>query len=54
LGAFEKYSSECESRNEEDAELHNYLYRTSAHCRAEMEAALTKVLSHEGIDPKVL
>ncbi|NNE90030.1 MAG: MerR family transcriptional regulator [Verrucomicrobiales bacterium] len=49
LGAFEDYSAECESRNEEDAALHARLYRTTAKCRAEMEEALSEVLDHEGI-----
>ena len=30
LAAFEKYSSECEDRNPEDALLHAFLYRTTA------------------------
>ncbi len=49
LGAFEKYSLECESRDEEDAALHRSLYKATAQCRHEMEKALSRVLEHEGI-----
>ncbi len=50
LSAFEEYSAQCESRNTEDAALHNYLYQTTAEARHTMETALAKVLKHEGID----
>lgn len=49
LFAFEKYSKQCESRNTEDAQLHAFLYRTTAKCRSQMEIALSEVLTQEGI-----
>jgi len=50
LGAFEKYSSECESRNIKDAELHAYLSATAAHARHMFEDALDLVIEAENID----
>lgn len=50
LTAFEKYSAECEDRSPEDAELHEYLHKTTARVRSIMETALHKVLIAEGID----
>ena len=49
LIAFEEYSRKCESKNVEDAELHGFLHLTTAQCRFDMEKALAKVLTHEGI-----
>ncbi|MEM9283113.1 MAG: MerR family transcriptional regulator [Verrucomicrobiota bacterium] len=49
LHAFEQYSERCEHRNEQDAELHGFLHRTTAMCRHEMEKALERVLKEEGI-----
>ena len=49
LVAFEEYSSKCESKNTQDAELHGFLHLTTAQCRFDMEKALAKVLTHEGI-----
>ena len=49
LTAFEAYSAECENRNEDDAELHAYLHRATADCRAEMETALRHLMEVEGI-----
>jgi DNA-binding transcriptional MerR regulator len=49
LLAFEKYSSQCENLNAEDAKLHTYLHRASAEARASMEKALMKVLDFEDI-----
>jgi MerR family transcriptional regulator, light-induced transcriptional regulator len=50
LGAFERYSEECESRYPPDAELHGYLHRQSGRCRAMLEEALVRVLRAEGIE----
>lgn len=50
LNAFETYSEECEVRNAEDAALHAYLHAVTAHARATMEAALTRVVAAEGIE----
>lgn len=49
LSAFEVYSANCASRNEEDAALHRYLHRTTAEARALVEAALKRVADAEGI-----
>lgn len=49
LVAFEKYSEQCEDRNEGDAAIHAYLHRATAQCRSNMEAALSEVLAQEGI-----
>lgn len=49
LMAFEDYSRACENRNEKDAELHAFLYHSTAKCRANMEEALDQVLRAEGI-----
>jgi hypothetical protein len=50
LVAFERYSEQCEDRSPEDAALHAFLHRTTAECRAGMEAALAEVLTQEGIE----
>lgn len=49
LFAFEKYSEQCEDRNEADADLHAFLHQTTAQCRSQMEGALAEVISQEGI-----
>jgi hypothetical protein len=49
LTAFEIYSASCANRDEEDAELHQYLHRTTAQARALIEAALQRVADAEGI-----
>lgn len=49
LAAFERYSQQCEDRNEEDAALHSFLHKTTAECRSRMEMALAEVLTQEGI-----
>ena len=49
LFAFEKYSEQCEDRNQDDAELHAFLHQTTAQCRSQMESALAKVIAQEGI-----
>ncbi len=49
LVAFERYSEQCEDRNPADALLHAYLHRTTAQARASMEAALSELLSQEGV-----
>ena len=49
LGAFEKYSSECEHQNAADAALHALLHATAAKSRHLLEQALSHVLRAEGI-----
>jgi DNA-binding transcriptional MerR regulator len=50
LAAFEQYSSECESRNINDAELHAYLSNATSHARHMIENALTVVVEAEKLD----
>ena len=47
LIAFELYSKDCESRNEEDAKIHAMLYQRSAEARAVMEKALKELVIYE-------
>jgi DNA-binding transcriptional MerR regulator len=49
LGAFERYSAECENRSPADAELHRYLGQVSGRARAMFEDALVRVARAEGI-----
>jgi hypothetical protein len=49
LGAFERYSAECENRSLADAELHRYLGQVSGRARAMFEEALVRVARAEGI-----
>lgn len=49
LGAFEQYSLDCESRNEDDAALHGRLHAAASRCRELLEHVLLQVLEHEGI-----
>ncbi len=49
LGAFERYSAECENRSPADAELHRHLGRVAGAARALFEEALVRVAQAEGI-----
>jgi DNA-binding transcriptional MerR regulator len=49
LVRFEIYSSECESRNSEDAALHSYLHNTTSRARSMMERALARVVELENL-----
>ncbi len=49
LTSFERYSAQCESRNDDDASLHRDLHHTAAHARASLEQALLRVAQAEGI-----
>jgi DNA-binding transcriptional MerR regulator len=49
LGAFERYSAECENRSPADAELHRHLGSVAGHARALLEDALVRVAQAEGI-----
>jgi DNA-binding transcriptional MerR regulator len=51
LNAFEQYSSECKVRMPEEAELHAYLQRVTAHARALMEEGLENLIEIEGLAP---
>lgn len=50
LSAFEVYSSQCANRNDDDAELHRFLHRTTAAARAMIEESLQRVAQAEGIE----
>lgn len=49
LTSFERYSAQCENRNEDDASLHRDLHHTAAHARSSLEQALVRVAQAEGI-----
>jgi len=49
LGAFERYSAECENLSSTDAELHRYLGRIAGSARTLFEEALVRVAQAEGI-----
>lgn len=49
LSAFEIYSANCASRDDEDAALHRYLHQTTAEARALIEAALERVAEAEDL-----
>ncbi|MCC5873860.1 MAG: MerR family transcriptional regulator [Gammaproteobacteria bacterium] len=49
LSAFEAYSATCQHRNADDAALHGYLHRVTAHARALIEEALENVAEMEGL-----
>lgn len=49
LTAFEAYSATCQHRNADDATLHGYLHRVTAHARALIEEALENVAEMEGL-----
>ena len=49
LVAFEEYSRNCESKNGDDAAVHALLAHRTAEARIVMEAALDRLLEHEGI-----
>jgi DNA-binding transcriptional MerR regulator len=50
LGAFERYSAECENRSPADAELHRHLGRVAGNARLLFEEALIRVAQAEGIE----
>lgn len=49
LSAFEIYSANCASRDNDDAALHRYLHQTTAQARALIEVALEKTADAEGL-----
>nr|WP_315468416.1 MerR family transcriptional regulator [uncultured Undibacterium sp.] len=49
LTSFERYSAQCENRNEDDAKLHRDLHHTAAHARSALEQALVRVAQTEGV-----
>lgn len=49
LGAFERYSAECEQRSPADAALHRYLERVAGTARTLFEEALARLARAEGL-----
>jgi MerR family transcriptional regulator, light-induced transcriptional regulator len=49
LTHFERYSASCASRSASDAELHAYLHHVAGQTRLLFEAALERVVLHEGL-----
>jgi DNA-binding transcriptional MerR regulator len=49
LSNFERYSAECEARDENDAALHRHLHEVTTAARAMFEAALQRVIAEEGL-----
>jgi MerR family transcriptional regulator, light-induced transcriptional regulator len=49
LGAFERYSSDCQSRGPADAALHQHLSQLAGTARSLFEQALHKVMADEGL-----
>jgi hypothetical protein len=50
LSAFEKYSSECANRNQEDAQLHSQLNQAAGASRLILEESLVRLMEIEGIE----
>jgi len=50
LTAFERYCASCANRDDDDRALHEYLHRTTAGARAEMEEALERVVRAEQLE----
>ena len=50
LTAFEKYSSECANRNEEDVQLHSQLNQAAGASRLILEESLIRLMEIEGIE----
>ena len=50
LTAFEKYSSECANRNEEDVQLHSQLNQAAGASRLILEESLVRLMEIEGIE----
>jgi DNA-binding transcriptional MerR regulator len=51
LLAFEHYSGDCESRNEEDAAVHHVVHKVTPQARASLESGLAEVAKHESLLP---
>ena len=50
LCAFEIYSANCKSRDDDDRAMHHFLHVTTARVRAEIEDALERVVMAEGLE----
>jgi DNA-binding transcriptional MerR regulator len=53
LLAFERYSGDCESRNDADAAVHRLVHEVTAQARASLESGLEEVAKHESLLPKI-
>lgn len=49
VGSFERYSAQCASRNEDDAQLHQELYHAAGRARAILEVAMERLARAEGL-----
>ena len=49
LGSFERYSSQCASRNEQDISLHLALQNAAGQARSIIEQALDQLIAVENI-----
>jgi len=49
LGSFERYSSQCENRSDQDELLHRDIHHATAYARSIIEGALEKVVRAEGL-----
>ena len=49
LGSFERYSSQCENRSDQDELLHREIHQATAAARSLIEGALEKVVRAEGL-----
>lgn len=49
VGSFERYSAQCASRNEDDAQLHGELGRAAGQARAILEVAMERLARAEGL-----
>jgi len=50
LVSFERYSANCENKNEADAAVHRMLHHETRRARTIMDAALAKLVEHEKIE----
>jgi hypothetical protein len=49
VGSFERYSVQCASRNDDDAQLHSDLGRAAGQARAILEVAMERLARAEGL-----
>jgi DNA-binding transcriptional MerR regulator len=49
VGSFERYSAQCASRNEDDAQLHQELQHAAGRARAILESAMERLARAEGL-----
>ena len=54
LNHFEAYMKDCENRNAEDAEVHQYLHKIASESRSCLEKAMDRLVEHENLQFKNL